>query len=102
MSAAWRFWAPGLQFEGLGLVKRALITRMGFWGILYYNHSKEPPPKKIVYVIIQSLYLAPIIPLIVILILIPPFKGTLKGTLFEFHHIGSLGWPGSAQNTTLP
>ena len=22
---------------------RALKIRIGFWGILYYNHNKEPP-----------------------------------------------------------
>ena len=25
----------------------ALIIRMGFWGILYYNYNKEPAPNSI-------------------------------------------------------
>ena len=25
--------------------KGALISRIGFWGILYYNYNQEPPKK---------------------------------------------------------
>ena len=29
-------------------MKAILTMRSGFWGPLYYNYNKEPPPKKIV------------------------------------------------------
>ena len=48
----------------------ALIIRIGFWGPLYYNYSKEPPKHSI------GNYLGPYI-LIFIIALINPFKGTI-------------------------
>ena len=32
------------SWEGLGLHVGALIIRIGFWGVLYHNCEKQPPP----------------------------------------------------------
>ena len=36
----WGLWVLG-SFSGFSI--GALIIRIGFWGILYYNYNKEPP-----------------------------------------------------------
>ena len=39
--------SDGPRAQGIGCNRfgniGALIVRIGFWGILYYNHKKEPP-----------------------------------------------------------
>ena len=35
------------SWEGLGLHVGALIIRIGFWGVLYHNCEKQPPPHSI-------------------------------------------------------
>ena len=61
---------------------RALIIRIGFGGILYYNYNKEGFPLKVVSVVIEAPILNP-----------KPYrslKGTLKAPLKELFHCSFL------------